>query len=113
MYFKHVLFEDTFFDKCYFEDVTSTDTYFKNCTIESTIFYNTGKKGGALGGIQKGGLGFRSHNSKPGDRESVPSERTHSHECRLGGEEMASTPYIRCPEMVWHLSDLYLSFFHM
>lgn len=44
MYFKHVLFEDTFFDKCYFEDVTSTDTYFKNCTIESTTFYNTGKK---------------------------------------------------------------------
>lgn len=43
MYFKHVLFEDTFFDECYFEDVTSTDTYFKNCTIESTIFYNTGE----------------------------------------------------------------------
>lgn len=43
MHFKHVLFEDTFFDECYFEDVTSTDTYFKNCTIESTIFYNTGE----------------------------------------------------------------------
>jgi hypothetical protein len=46
MYFKHVLFEDTYFDKCYFEDVTSTDTYFKNCTIESTFFYNTGKNTG-------------------------------------------------------------------
>lgn len=56
MYFKHVLFEDTFFDKCYFEDVTSTDTYFKNCTIESTTFYNTGKKKGILGGMGAGAL---------------------------------------------------------
>lgn len=31
----------------------------------------------------------------------------------LSGEEVASTPYIRCPEVVWHLSELYLSFFHM
>ena len=54
MYFKHVLFEDTFFDECYFQDVTSTDTYFKNCTIESTTFYNTGKDMGGVGALGQG-----------------------------------------------------------
>lgn len=58
MYFKHVLFEDTFFDECYFEDVTSTDTYFKNCTIESTIFYNTGENRGGVGAQYQGWTGL-------------------------------------------------------
>lgn len=40
-------FEDSLFEECYFEDITSSNTFFKNCTFISTVFYNTGRRGGS------------------------------------------------------------------